>query len=124
MKITSINVRKVEKEDSNLRAFVNITIDNALAVKDLRIIDGNNGLFVAMPSRKNKDGEYRDIVHPINQEVRDMMEDAIIKAYNEAEYDALVWNVISLLRYIWKNISFFYTYNLVGGIYGQGYNKL
>ena len=85
MKITSINVRKVEKEDSNLRAFVNITIDDALAVKDLRIIDGNNGLFVAMPSRKNKDGEYRDIVHPINQEVRDMMEEEIIKAYNEAE---------------------------------------
>lgn len=85
MKITSINVRKVEKEDSNLRAFVNITVDDALAVKDLRIIDGNNGLFVAMPSRKNKDGEYRDIVHPINQEVRDKMEEAIIKAYNEAE---------------------------------------
>ncbi len=85
MKITSINVRKVEREDSNLRAFVNITIDDALAVKDLRIIDGNNRLFVAMPSRKNKDGEYRDIVYPINQEVRDMLEEAILKAYNEAE---------------------------------------
>lgn len=85
MKITSINVRKVERENSNLRAFVNITIDDALAVKDLRIIDGNNRLFVAMPSRKNKDGEYRDIVYPINQEVRDMLEEAILKAYNEAE---------------------------------------
>ena len=85
MKITSVNVRKVDKEDSNLKAFVNITIDDALAVKDLRIIDGNNGLFVAMPNRKNKDGEYRDTVHPINQEVRDMMEEEIIKAYNEAE---------------------------------------
>lgn len=85
MKITSIKVRKVEKEDSNLKAFVNIIIDDALAVKDLRIIDGNNGLFVAMPNRKNKDGEYRDTVHPINQEVRDMMEEEIIKAYNEAE---------------------------------------
>lgn len=85
MKITSVNVRKVEKEDSNLKAFVNITIDDSLAVKDLRIINGNNGLFVAMPSRKNKDGEYRDIVHPINQEVRTMMEEEIIKAYNEAE---------------------------------------
>lgn len=85
MKITSVNIRKVEKEDSNLKAFANITIDDSLAVKDLRIIDGNNGLFVAMPSRKNKEGVYRDIVHPINQEVRDMFEEEIIKSYNEAE---------------------------------------
>ena len=85
MKITSVNIRKVDKEDTNLRAFANITIDDSLAVKDLRIIDGNNGLFVAMPSRKNKEGVYRDIVHPINQEVRDMFEEEILKAYNEAE---------------------------------------
>lgn len=85
MEITSINIRKVERDDTNLKAFANITIDNALAVKDLRIIDGNNGLFVAMPSRKNKAGEYRDIVHPINQDVRTMMEEKIIEAYNEAE---------------------------------------
>lgn len=85
MKITSVNVRKVEKEDSNVKAFVNITIDDALAVKDLRIIDGSKGLFVAMPSRPNKNGEYKDTVHPINQEVRSMMEEIIIKAYNEAE---------------------------------------
>lgn len=85
MKITSVNIRKVDKEDTNLRAFANITIDDSLAVKDLRIIDGNNGLFVAMPSRKNKEGVYRDIVHPINQEVRDMFEEEILKAYKEAE---------------------------------------
>ena len=85
MKITSVNIRKVDKEDTNLKAFANITIDDSLAVKDLRIIDGNNGLFVAMPSRKNKEGVYRDIVHPINQEVRDMFEEEILKAYNEAE---------------------------------------
>ena len=85
MKITSVNIRKVDKEDTNLRAFANITIDDSLAVKDLRIIDGNNGLFVAMPSRKNKEGVYRDIVHPINQEIRDMFEEEILKAYKEAE---------------------------------------
>lgn len=85
MKITSVNIRKVDKEETNLRAFANITIDDSLAVKDLRIIDGNNGLFVAMPSRKNKEGVYRDIVHPINQEVRDMFEEEILKAYKEAE---------------------------------------
>lgn len=85
MKITSVNIRKVEKDETNLRAFANITIDDSLAIKDLRIIDGNKGLFVAMPSRKNKEGVYRDIVHPINQEVRDMFEEEILKAYKEAE---------------------------------------
>ena len=85
MKITSVNIRKVEKDETNLRAFANITIDDSLAIKDLRIIDGNKGLCVAMPSRKNKEGVYRDIVHPINQEVRDMFEEEILKAYKEAE---------------------------------------
>lgn len=85
MKITSIDIRKVESEDNNVKAFVNIVVDDALAVKNLRIIDGTKGLFVAMPSTKNKEGKYRDMVHPINQEVRTMMEEQIIKAYNEAE---------------------------------------
>ena len=85
MKITSIDIRKVESEDNNVKAFVNIVVDDALAVKNLRIIDGTKGLFVAMPSTKNKEGKYRDMVHPINQEVRTMMEEEIIKAYNDAE---------------------------------------
>lgn len=85
MKITSIDIRKVESEDNNVKAFVNIVVDDALAVKNLRIIDGTKGLFVAMPSTKNKEGKYRDMVHPINQEVRTMMEEQIINAYNEAE---------------------------------------
>ena len=85
MKITSIDITKVESEDNNVKAFVNIVVDDALAVKNLRIIDGTKGLFVAMPSTKNKEGKYRDMVHPINQEVRTMMEEQIIKAYNEAE---------------------------------------
>ena len=85
MKITSIDIRKVESEDNNVKAFVNIVVDDALAVKNLRIIEGTKGLFVAMPSTKNKEGKYRDMVHPINQEVRTMMEEQIIKAYNEAE---------------------------------------
>ena len=85
MKLTSIDIRKVESEDSNVKAFVNIVVDDALAVKTLRIIDGTKGLFVAMPSTKNKEGKYRDMVHPINQETRTMMEEEIIKAYKEAE---------------------------------------
>ena len=85
MKITSVNVRKVEKEDSNLRAFVNITIDDALAVKDLRIIDGNNGLFVAMPSRKNRNNENEDVAHPLNAETREMFEKAVFAEYEKAE---------------------------------------
>ena len=85
MKITDIEIRKVDNADDNVKAFVKIVIDNALIVKNLRIIDGSKGLFVAMPSRRNKNGEHKDVVHPINQEVRDMMEEVIIKAYNEAE---------------------------------------
>ena len=67
MKITSVNV------------------DDSFAVHDIRIIEGEKGLFIAMPSKKTPTGEYRDIAHPINPEVRSMFEEAILKAYNEAE---------------------------------------
>lgn len=85
MKITSIDIRKVESDDNNVKAFVNIVVDDALLVKNMRIIDGKKGLFVAMPSTRGKDGKFYDMVHPINQEVRTMMEEEIINAYNNAE---------------------------------------
>ena len=85
MKITSVNVRKVEKEDSRMKGIASVFIDDCFAVHDIRIIEGDNGLFIAMPSRKTATGGYRDIAHPINQEVRTLFEQEILKAYKEAE---------------------------------------
>ncbi len=85
MKITSVNVRKVEKEDNRMKGIASVLIDDCFAVHDIRIIEGDKGLFIAMPSRKTATGGYRDIADPTNSEVRKMFEDAIIEAYqNEA----------------------------------------
>ncbi len=85
MKITSVNVRKIEKEGSRMKGIASVLIDDSFAVHDIRIIEGDNGLFIAMPSRKTATGGYRDIAHPINPEVRSMFEDAIIEAYEKAD---------------------------------------
>ena len=85
MQITSVNVKKIEKEESRMKGIVSVLIDDCFVIRDIRIIDGKDGLFVAMPSRKNVDGEYHDIAHPINAETRKMFEDAIIEEYNKAE---------------------------------------
>ena len=85
MKITSINVRKEEKENSRMRGKASVTIDDCFVIHDIRIIEGNEGLFIAMPSRQKANGEYRDVAHPINQETRKMFQDEVLKAYNEAE---------------------------------------
>ena len=82
MKITSVSVRKIEKEGSRMKGIASVLLDDSFAVHDIRIIEGDNGLFIAMPSRKTATGAYRDIAHPINPEVRSMFEDAIIEAYN------------------------------------------
>ena len=85
MKITSVNVRKIEKEGSRMKGIASVLLDDSFAVHDIRIIEGDNGLFIAMPSRKTAAGGYRDIAHPINLEVRSMFEDAILEAYDKAE---------------------------------------
>ena len=85
MKITSVNVRKIEKEGSRMKGIASVLLDDSFAVHDIRIIEGEKGLFIAMPSKKTPTGDYRDIAHPINPEVRSMFEDAILKAYDEAE---------------------------------------
>ena len=85
MKITSVNVRKVEKEDSRMNGIASVLLDDCFAIHDIRIIEGDNGLFIAMPSRKTATGGYRDIAHPINPEVRTMFEEAIFEAYENAE---------------------------------------
>ena len=84
MKITSVNVRKIEKEESRMKGIASVVLDDSFAVHDIRIIEGENGLFLAMPSRKTATGGYRDIAHPINPEVRSMFEEAILEAYKNA----------------------------------------
>ena len=88
MKITSVNVRKIEKEGSRMKGIASVLLDESFAVHDIRIIEGDNGLFIAMPSRKTATGGYRDIAHPINPEVRAMFEEAILEAYKNAEGDS------------------------------------
>ena len=85
MKITSVTVRKVEKEESRMKGIASVLIDDCFAVHDIRIIEGDNGLLSAMPSRKTATGGYRDIAHPINQEARKMFEEQILEAYKNAE---------------------------------------
>jgi stage V sporulation protein G len=80
MEITE--VRLTLRHEERLKAFVSITFDNAFVVRGLKVIEGNTGLFVAMPSRRRKDGEFRDIAHPINNETREMIEQAVINEYN------------------------------------------
>ncbi|HHY63111.1 MAG: septation regulator SpoVG [Bacillota bacterium] len=82
MNITDVRVRKVNTA-GKMRAIASITFDDAFVVRDIRVIEGQKGLFVAMPSRKAPDGQFRDIAHPVTQEARDMIEDAIISVYNE-----------------------------------------
>ena len=86
MQITELRIRKVEDE-GKLRAYVTVTFDNCFVVHNVKIIEGKSGLFIAMPSRKTATGGYRDIAHPINPDVRKMLEDAIITEYNKVEVE-------------------------------------
>ncbi len=83
MDITSVNVRAFEKEGNRMKGIATIVLNNAIAIHDIRIIEGDNGLFIAMPSRKTATGEYRDIAHPINTDVRTAFQEAILKEYNK-----------------------------------------
>ena len=83
MNITDVRVRKVAKE-GNTKPVVSITIDEEFVVHDIKVIEGEKGLFIAMPSRKATDGEYRDIAHPINSSTRDKIQTIILEKYQEA----------------------------------------
>ena len=80
MQITDVRIRKVEKE-GKMKAVVSITIDEEFVVHDIKVIDGEKGLFIAMPSRKAADGEYRDIAHPINSDTRNKIQQIILEKY-------------------------------------------
>ena len=84
MKITNVSIRKSDREDSRMKAIASVLIDDEFAVQDIRIIEGTKGLFIAMPSRKTSTGGYKDIAHPISQEVRTMFEKEILDAYEKA----------------------------------------
>jgi len=82
MNITDIRIRKIEAE-GKMKAVVSVTFDEEFVVHDIKIIDGDKGLFIAMPSRKASDGEYRDIAHPIKSSMREMLQTRILDQYKE-----------------------------------------
>jgi stage V sporulation protein G len=81
MKITDVKVFPVEEE--KLKAYATITFDSSFIVRDLKVISGNKGFFIAMPSKKRKDGTFRDVAHPLNSETRKMIEDAVLEVYKK-----------------------------------------
>ena len=83
MQITDVRVRKIIKE-GKMRAIVSITIDEEFVIHDIKVIEGDKGLFIAMPSKKATDGEYRDIAHPINSSTREKIQTIILEAYQKA----------------------------------------
>lgn len=83
MQITDVRVRKVAKE-GKMKAIVSITLDNEFVVHDIKVIEGDKGLFIAMPSKKTADGEYRDIAHPVNSTTRDNIQRVILEHYERA----------------------------------------
>ena len=83
MTITDVRIRKIATE-GKMKAIVSVTFDNEFVVHDIKVIEGQNGLFIAMPSRNTPDGEFKDIDHPINTDTREKIQNSILKAYEEA----------------------------------------
>ena len=84
MNITDVRVRKISKE-GKMKAVVSVTIDDEFVVHDIKVIEGDKGLFIAMPSRRSSDGEYRDVAHTINTSTRERLQAVILEAYEKAE---------------------------------------
>ena len=83
MNITEIRIRLRVKDESKVRAIASVTIDDCFVVHDIKVIEGNDGYFIAMPSRKTPEGEYKDIVHPLNTETREMLKKLILDKFSE-----------------------------------------
>ena len=88
MNITDVRVRLLKREEGKLKAVASIIIDNDFVVHDIKVIEGNDGCFIVMPSRKANDGEYRDIAHPLKTEVREDLKTKILAAYEVARAEA------------------------------------
>lgn len=85
MQVTEVRIRKVSQDGSKMKAVCSVTFDDVFVVHDIKVVEGENGLFVAMPSRRTPAGEFRDIAHPITPGARQTIQDAILKAYREME---------------------------------------
>ena len=103
MEITNVRVHKIDKEGSRLRGYATVTIDNCFVVSNIRIIEGENRLFCAMPSRKVNDEKFEDIVHPTNSETREMFESKILEEYNNPT------NVEKTVRFV----LFFFNFHIL-----------
>lgn len=88
MNITDVRIRPVEKEESKMKAVASITIDGEFVIHDIKVIESDKGLFIAMPSKKDGNGEYKDIAHPINTATRNRIQDAVLAKYEEVMKDA------------------------------------
>lgn len=91
MEITDVRIRKIST-DGKMKAIVSVTFDNEFVVHDIKVIEGQNGLFIAMPSRKTPDGEFKDIAHPINTTTREKIQTSILNAYEVALKEETVEN--------------------------------
>ncbi|MFD1204492.1 MULTISPECIES: septation regulator SpoVG [Sporosarcina] len=89
MEVTDVRLRKVET-DGRMRAIASITLDGEFVVHDIRVIEGNEGLFVAMPSKRTPEGEFRDVAHPINSNARTKIQEAILTAYHQVEEEGVL----------------------------------
>ncbi|HUX49396.1 MAG TPA: septation regulator SpoVG [Spirochaetia bacterium] len=94
MQITDIRIRKVDSE-GKLKAYVTVTFDDCFVVHNVKVIEGKTGVFIAMPSRKTKTGEYKDVAHPIHSDFRNMLQDRILDAYANAD-DAESMNAVGV----------------------------
>jgi len=83
MNVTDVRVRKINA-DGKMKAIVSVTLDDSFVIHDVKVVEGQNGLFVAMPSRKTPDGEFRDIAHPITSSARELIQSAVLEAYKNA----------------------------------------
>ncbi len=88
MNITDVRIRFVKKDDSKLKAVASVTLDDCFVVHDIKVIEGADGPFIAMPSRKTNDGEFKDIAHPLNSETREALRGAILAAYEQEQAKA------------------------------------
>jgi stage V sporulation protein G len=93
MKITDIRIRRLEG-NSKMKAIVSITIDDEFVLHDIKVVDGEKGLFIAMPSKKTSDGEYRDIAHPIKTETRNRIQTLILDRYTQEDEDPVLTGAV------------------------------
>ena len=105
MKFTDVRIRKVDKEDTKLRAVASVTIDDSFVIHDIKVIEGTDGLFIAMPSKKSNDGEYRDIAHPISQAARENIQRLILEGY-EKELAKLISTIEKKMKKAAADLNF------------------